>query len=379
MFGQFGGAEMRGRAFLAFIVVVLVAIPVRSVSAATDHRSAGCSATWARVPSAPLAADDSSLQGVAAVSSSDVWAVGFFIVGAKQSALIEHWGGSEWSVTPNPPGLGLSWLQAVHAVAANDVWAVGGRFVAGRTNSATLTMHWDGAEWSIVDSPNIDLGPNSLLGVHAVGANDVWAVGHRVQPIKPIAIHWDGASWTLKKAGLSQFDQLFDVWSAGISDTWAAGAIGASASFIKRWDGATWQDTGAHTGSEQLGIDGVSPADVWSVGTSNTTAEHWNGAAWHAKSIHAVPGSLNNQFEDVQALASNDVWAGGWWQPANGESRTLIEHWDGTGWRVATSQNGRSHTNFLQGISLADGQGWAVGFAFRNAANRPLVLHACGV
>src|SRR5689334_3789544 len=63
--------------------------------------------------------------------------------------------------TPTP-SCGLAWqivptsnataLYGVAAVTATDVWAVGQDYTAG---SLTLTMHWNGSAWSVVPSPNI--------------------------------------------------------------------------------------------------------------------------------------------------------------------------------------------------------------------------------
>ncbi len=76
------------------------------------------------------------------------------------------------------PNVGTSSaLWAVAAVSANDVWAVGSD-----NNSSnvfqTLTEQWNGKQWSVVKSPSPGSFNNQLLGVAAVSANDVWAVGH---------------------------------------------------------------------------------------------------------------------------------------------------------------------------------------------------------
>jgi hypothetical protein len=61
-------------------------------------------------------------------------------------------------------------------IAANDVWDVGG------SDGETLVEHWDGSIWSVVPSPNVGTGGNSLSGVAVVGANDVWTVGNSCCP-----------------------------------------------------------------------------------------------------------------------------------------------------------------------------------------------------
>src|SRR6266487_3561651 len=91
----------------------------------------------------------SHLNGIAAVSASDVWAVGFYI---DAGTLIEHWNGSSWKVVPSP-NLGVQHvdvsLSSVAAVSASNVWAVGSYLdVSNNTNTyKTLSEHWNGSSW----------------------------------------------------------------------------------------------------------------------------------------------------------------------------------------------------------------------------------------
>ena len=66
--------------------------------------------------------------------------------------------------------------QGVAAAAANDVWAVGTSTTAG--TAQTLILHWDGATWTTVSSPNGPGLDNALYGVAAIATSDVWAVGN---------------------------------------------------------------------------------------------------------------------------------------------------------------------------------------------------------
>ena len=129
--------------------------------------------------------DDNHLRGVTAVSASDIWAVGEYnstTLGLQ--ALIEHWNGSSWSLVKSP-SLGGSGenpiLYAAAAVSTSDVWAVG---FYNNTNGAWLTLieHWNGSKWSVVPSPSpggLNFENYSVLyGVAALSAHDVQAVGY---------------------------------------------------------------------------------------------------------------------------------------------------------------------------------------------------------
>ncbi len=132
---------------------------------------------WSVVSSPNVGTHENSLSKVAAVSANDVWAVGYYdeFGSGFRRTLVEHWDGIQWSVVPSPSiGLANNELLGVAAISTNDVWAVG---YYPDTRTLTLVEHWDGTSWSVVSSPNPGTGNNYLYGVAVVSATDVWAVG----------------------------------------------------------------------------------------------------------------------------------------------------------------------------------------------------------
>jgi hypothetical protein len=69
-------------------------------------------------------------------------------------------------------------LTGVAARSATDIWAVGFRQDHGGAIpiDRTLTEHWNGSAWSVVPSPNVGANDNLLNGVSAT-TGDVWTVG----------------------------------------------------------------------------------------------------------------------------------------------------------------------------------------------------------
>ena len=132
---------------------------------------------WSVVPS-PNGSSSSALSGVAVVSASNIWAVGSSgnqMSGAQ--TLIEHWNGTSWSVVTSPnPGSIYNTLYGVTAVSASNIWAVG-YYV--KTTGVTLTLieHWNGTSWSVVTSPSPASGNNELFSVSAASASSIWTVG----------------------------------------------------------------------------------------------------------------------------------------------------------------------------------------------------------
>src|SRR5262245_6435861 len=87
------------------------------VSAELSHAQPTCNADVAwRVVDSPDLGQSYHLNGVAARSSSDVWAVGT----ADTGSVSFHYDGTAWSQVPAP---GTELLKV--AVLGNDVWAVG--------------------------------------------------------------------------------------------------------------------------------------------------------------------------------------------------------------------------------------------------------------
>jgi hypothetical protein len=229
------------------------------------------------------------LAAIDVISSTDIWAVGNSLSGDVRSTLIEHWDGTRWSVVPSPNGPEpINWLTGVSAVSADDVWAVGftndGNGFQGR--SFTLTMHFDGTSWQVVPSPNPVPDPNpgnydptnELYAVHAIAANDVWAVGHTLTFTleQTLALHWDGTSWSnVPTPHPSRYSRLRSVDAAASDDVWAIGEItrqGKQRTLTQHFDGTSWQSVPSP--NEGLTVDYMSdvsvaaPDDVWSLVTT---------------------------------------------------------------------------------------------------------------
>ena len=225
---------------------------------------------WSIVPSVdpkPV----STLSGVLALSPTDVWAVGNAskkLNGAHGGPLVEHYDGHAWSnvkvpkvngslraitrapsglwavgedgvvlhqdasgwhsvPTPAPAGARTWVLSAVTTTPAGDLWAVGAGVRPQSGGSFTLVEHYDGTSWSIVTSPSPSAFRSSLMGVAALSATDLWAVGVADDPgdRHPLLLHWDGTSWNQAQGGPSTpaGSELTAVGQAGARQLWAVG------------------------------------------------------------------------------------------------------------------------------------------------------------
>jgi hypothetical protein len=131
------------------------------------------------------------------------------------------------------------------------------------------------------------------------------------------------------------------------------------------------------TYSYLLDVDAIASDDVWAVGTytpaggtGGPLAEHWNGTSW---SVVPTPGG--GTLLGVAAVATDDVWAVG--EPSSFKGIT-IQHWDGTAWsRVDAPLPRGGGSAALWDVAAASANDvWAVG-QFRKGAGpyRTLVEH----
>lgn len=272
------------------------------------------------------------LRGVDATSATDAWAVGEWKQGTTLRTLALHWDGATWRqvTTPNVGSADNS-LSRVVALARNDAWAVGAYGSTGLTRN--LVMHWDGRTWRVVSSPNVGTRSNFLSDVDGRAANDVWAVGRTdsgpSQVSRTLVLHWDGRTWkvvTSPNAGTGQ-NELSGVAVVGTRDVWAVGG---------RYDGARFR----------------------------TLSMHWDGSTWRLVTTPTVGTRSNFLFGGVAATSATDAWAVGGYD-AGGVFKPLILHWNGRTWSVTPSPAGSTRGGTLYGgvTATSSTDAWAVGYS----------------
>src|SRR5262249_15534593 len=129
---------------------------------------------------------------ISARAANDVWAVGAYYQRDIHTPLLAHWDGTAWHLADRPARVPYaSNLVGIAAVNATTVWAVG-------SFGGSLIMRWDGTAWGPVASPNVLRNGNRLTAVAALAPNDVWALGMSGSGI--VALHWDGSRWSVRPA-----------------------------------------------------------------------------------------------------------------------------------------------------------------------------------
>jgi hypothetical protein len=297
----------------------LAALILTGASAGAVPASAATGQPWRVTYVSPETGyDDFGLYDVAATGANDAWAVGARQQGAGGSGALLHWNGSSWADTTVPGSTGS--FNHVAGSSKNNVWLAGAT-----ANGARKTWHWDGTSWTSVSTGAYDIADLAVLG-----PKNVWAVGNADEGSDVgQALHWNGTAWKT-----------------------------VAMPFVARK------------------VVAVSANDVWAVGENSQQplAAHWDGTSWKSSPLPTVSVPEGETgfayFNDLVALASNDVWAVGRVTWGSGEevkaskaseehTRPVLMHWNGTKWSLQLGDDGDFA---LSAASAGDGGIWYSSF-----------------
>ena len=339
--------------------------------------------SWSVVTSPnTLLTQTNRLLSVTCASASDCWTVGYSNDGSIDRTLIQRWNGASWAIanSPNTDPAQNNTLAAVTCASASDCWTVG--FYNNGSVQQSLIERWNGTAWTILTSPNSNAAQNNtLLGVTCVSASDCWAVAsyYNGSVQQTLIQHWDGNEWTIvtsPNTSTAQSNLLYDVTCVSASDCWAIGyylAGSAWQALIQHWDGNEWSivtspSTGATQNNFLNAITCNSASDCWAVGfydngiVYQTLILHWNGTLWTIATSPNTDTANENRLFGVACSSASDCWAVG--RYFNGIAlQTLIQRWNGTSWTIVSSPNtSASQENDLNGVTCASASDcWAVG------------------
>jgi hypothetical protein len=319
----------------------------------------------------------SAFNGGSARSPADVWAVGQNMLtpgppsaSTVYGTLVEHYDGARWMIVPGAPlfppsATYTSFLTGVAALATSDVWAVGAVVNPQAQRYETLIEHWNGTAWSRVPGPNLSSGNNELLAIAAASPTDIWAAGfyrltnaadsHR----QTLVEHWDGVRWTVEPSPSdpSVDSTLFGISAASPSAVWAVGSVANAANGAERTltlrrsvsnGSGSWLVVSSPsvvgpqgTGGDNLlfAVTMASPNDIWAVGavgdtladpTTGTTpiysplALHWDGISW---SLTRQPawGISDAEWDGIASFGAGSFWAAGTYDSRNATGSTTFQ------------------------------------------------------
>jgi hypothetical protein len=287
------------------------------------------------------------LEGVAGTSASDIWAVGSSSPpGMPDQTLVERWNGTSWAIVSSPnPGNAGNILQAVAAISPTDIWAVGASQDSSTFYERPMAIHWDGTAWTSMSLPNPRgcSGHSYLTAVAGAAARDVWAAGWcgsgGSTPQQGYVERWAGGRWKVAAAqgAIPAYSQLYGLSANGPEDVWTVGHTQQSGSsqtvaVAVHWDGKSWRQVPVNlpgTDASLRSIVDVPGQPVWSVGAGSSPQPPFAGplsvrygrGVWHAAKVPVAFGSLSGLAVDVGV---GQIWAAGTHLAKNGYDLPLL-------------------------------------------------------
>jgi len=285
-------------------------------------------AQWSVVPTPQISTPTAQLNSIAAINSTDVWGAGFSddpncLCG---KTVVEHWNGNSWTrlTTPNP-GV-ADYLTGIAAISATDVWTVGYEWISNFVE-LPLLMHYNGKTWKTFNESQLQFG--QVSSVFARATNDVWAVGWTGQlpNVSALALHWNGTSLTRVPFPTEAGGSIVLKSASGVAanDIWAVGnyeffGLTGNLSLSARsyhWDGSKWTPVivGLSGYSFLDSVSAIATDDVWAVGEGMVFPQpnefqvtfHWDGTKWSN-----VPNPEQGVLNSISASSTSDAWAVGY-------------------------------------------------------------------
>jgi Phosphoesterase family len=295
-----------------------------------------------------------------------------------------------WQVVPSPnTGTSDNDLWSVAGRSPSDIWAVGSLLPnANATIVQTLALHYNGATWSRVKTPDVGKEANSLYGLAALPDGTAWATGIYTQASghtgRALTEHWNGHRWSIVPAadpGASE-DMLYSVAAASDTDVWAVGTYGDSAGFfhplIEHWNGVHWSARpilGLSSGAAGIltSVTSSGAHGFWATGqlsgrgSDSQVVLHLEGGSWvvaHENAVRTPGGSPANAYPQAIAISAAGLWVAGRDRVGHSGYSTLVEApGPGRSLRELKSPDPTTQDNYLWGIAPV-GPGlnaWAVG------------------
>lgn len=158
-------------------------------------------------------------------------------------------------------------------------------------------------------------------------------------------------------------------------DVWAVGDL------VVHWNGESWEtvDVPAPSGATFDDVLALAPDDVWIVGETPVTLDedpavllHWNGTSWTAPEVSGLAGR-DGALLSIAASGPEDVWVVGWSSPAGETDTPFAARWNGSTWQVLDVPNLGDNWRLLDASVLGPGDLWAV--AGPVSPDQPVLVH----
>jgi hypothetical protein len=179
-------------------------------------------------------------------------------------------------------------------------------------------------------------------------------------------------------------NQLAAVAGVSPDDIWAVGShfeVSKSGPLAQHWNGSAWDTLMAgnqlYNGLQLTDVDPIAADDVWTVGFSygGASSLHWDGSSW--TEVPAAKGFAGAVFLGVAGVSPTDLWVVGKATAAGGYDIPIAQRSDGSRWSAVPVPQPAGIAAGLRDVSASGpGSAWAVGWSVDDQkVFRPLVEH----
>jgi len=257
-------------------------------------------------------------------------------------------------------------LTAVSCFAPANCTAVGSYYDTATGPEQALVEHWNGTAWHVSPPP----GACVAVGVTTGGAPEAGYWDGRTWRLRPMPLPPHPAQ-SITLAGVSCSGPRFCVavgdYSYGVGAM--PGRSGRDRTFAERWNGSFWQVTqtvNAASWNRLSAVSCTSPRACTAVGSyaqQFPLAERWNGSAWLSERVPALNKIGYTELTAVSCSTERSCLAAGTY---DGGSQAIAESWNAGTWRLSVLPGPPQGEPFVQpaGVSCAgpaacDGAGLA--------------------
>lgn len=314
-------------------VLIALACAAGLIGSAVLPVAALAESKW-EVQSVPSVSEDTELQAVSCISTSECFATGTFSAGPTA----ERWSEKKWA-------------QATVSSAgrAEDVSCVSATFCLVPSGGANF-VHWNGTAWTEkgYNAAEIPVGAKEfqLKRVSCISATFCMAVGGYTNASlhqRTVAEKWNGISWgivaTPSEEGEKAINSLLDVVCTNTTSCTAVGSEGSKPVAL-RWSGTEWAPLAVP--AVTLGrISCSGPNECTGLGgLSYQTTEAWDGTKWTSRPVTQPEGSVQTEIHGISCVSASSCEVVGEYSPGKMNADiTLAEHWNGTTWVVQPTPN----------------------------------------
>jgi hypothetical protein len=225
-------------------------------------------------------------------------------------------------------------INKIAVISPTDIWAV-----AAASSNRSQIQHFNGSTWSVVSSPHFVSG-EVLNSIKVLSPTNIFAVGFfflNATTRTPLVEHFNGTKWSVVTVPQISAGELDDLAIVSATNIWAVGGVGGAtpAALTMHFNGVQWIRVSAPTGFLSA-VTALAGNNVWAVGSRIGTGaliEHWNGTAW--KVVPSPTTSTIGILTAISAISASDIWAAGCDNCGDvGGTPPLIEHWNGASWTI---------------------------------------------